>query len=237
MAEVPSVVFNLELRGARHRRHLDRLERSHPARARRRPRLRAARRAVRRADPRSSILARADPARARSSAARLDLRSGPVVHPEYAEHLVRADRRDLGERRRGRPRAPLIAARRAARRARERPPPELSTRSPTHPRSQHVCPTNRRSPRRDQRLRQDRPRCISCRPESASSAIEHGGDQRRRGPGELVQHLLKYDSVYGRFPGIVEAVAGGIVIDGKAITTLDGADPRTCRGRSSASMS
>ena len=38
-------------------------------------------------------------------------------------------------------------------------------------------------------------------------------------------HLLKYDSVYGRFPGLVETRAGSIVIDGVAVRTLAQTDP------------
>jgi glyceraldehyde 3-phosphate dehydrogenase len=38
-------------------------------------------------------------------------------------------------------------------------------------------------------------------------------------------HLLKYDSMYGRFPGTVEARDGGIAIDGTALTVLAERDP------------
>ena len=38
-------------------------------------------------------------------------------------------------------------------------------------------------------------------------------------------HLLKYDSVYGRFPGQVAAAAGGIVVDGVQVRTLAETDP------------
>jgi glyceraldehyde 3-phosphate dehydrogenase len=38
-------------------------------------------------------------------------------------------------------------------------------------------------------------------------------------------HLLKYDSVYGRFPGEVAADAGDIVIDGVTVRTLAETDP------------
>jgi glyceraldehyde 3-phosphate dehydrogenase len=38
-------------------------------------------------------------------------------------------------------------------------------------------------------------------------------------------HLLKYDSVYGRFPGEVAADAGGIVVDGVQVRTLAETDP------------
>ncbi len=83
MAEVPSVLFNLErVRRARRHRHLDRLQRPHAAAARRRPRQRGARRDLRRARPRRHRLpARADPARARAGAAHLDLRAGALRAP------------------------------------------------------------------------------------------------------------------------------------------------------------
>jgi glyceraldehyde 3-phosphate dehydrogenase len=38
-------------------------------------------------------------------------------------------------------------------------------------------------------------------------------------------HLLKYDSVYGRFPGEVEAGDGAIIIDGKELKVLAERDP------------
>jgi glyceraldehyde 3-phosphate dehydrogenase len=38
-------------------------------------------------------------------------------------------------------------------------------------------------------------------------------------------HLLKYDSVYGRFPGDVSVEAGDVVIDGVHVRTLAQADP------------
>jgi glyceraldehyde 3-phosphate dehydrogenase len=38
-------------------------------------------------------------------------------------------------------------------------------------------------------------------------------------------HLLKYDSVHGKFPGKVEAAADGIVVDGKVIKVLSERDP------------
>jgi glyceraldehyde 3-phosphate dehydrogenase len=43
-------------------------------------------------------------------------------------------------------------------------------------------------------------------------------------PAMLV-HLLKYDTVYGRFAGTVEAVEGGIVVDGREIATPTEPDP------------
>jgi glyceraldehyde 3-phosphate dehydrogenase len=42
-------------------------------------------------------------------------------------------------------------------------------------------------------------------------------------------HLLKYDSVYGPFPGTVEACEGGIRVDGVAIPVLAETDPSGCR--------
>jgi glyceraldehyde 3-phosphate dehydrogenase len=39
-------------------------------------------------------------------------------------------------------------------------------------------------------------------------------------------HLLKYDSVFGRFPGTVAAAEGGIEIDGRHVRTLAETDPR-----------
>jgi glyceraldehyde 3-phosphate dehydrogenase len=38
-------------------------------------------------------------------------------------------------------------------------------------------------------------------------------------------HLLKYDSVYGRFPGEVAVDTGGIVVDGAQVRTLADTDP------------
>jgi len=42
---------------------------------------------------------------------------------------------------------------------------------------------------------------------------------------ETLAHLLKYDSVYGRFPGTVEAGNEEIIVDGKAIKSLEERDP------------
>jgi glyceraldehyde 3-phosphate dehydrogenase len=42
---------------------------------------------------------------------------------------------------------------------------------------------------------------------------------------ELIAHLLKYDSVLGRFPGEVEATADGISVDGKELRILNEKDP------------
>ena len=41
----------------------------------------------------------------------------------------------------------------------------------------------------------------------------------------MLSHLLKYDTVYGRFDGTVDAVEGGIVVDGKEIVTPTQTDP------------
>ena len=38
-------------------------------------------------------------------------------------------------------------------------------------------------------------------------------------------HLLKYDSVLGRYPGVVEAAADGIVVDGKTLKVVSHRDP------------
>jgi len=38
-------------------------------------------------------------------------------------------------------------------------------------------------------------------------------------------HLLKYDSVLGRFPGTVEVVAGGLQVDGRTVKVLAERDP------------
>jgi glyceraldehyde 3-phosphate dehydrogenase len=42
---------------------------------------------------------------------------------------------------------------------------------------------------------------------------------------EMIAHLLKYDSILGRFPGEVEAVEGGIEVDGSQIKVLSEKDP------------
>jgi glyceraldehyde 3-phosphate dehydrogenase len=42
---------------------------------------------------------------------------------------------------------------------------------------------------------------------------------------EMIAHLLKYDSILGRFPGEVEAGDGGITVDGREIKVLNEKDP------------
>jgi glyceraldehyde 3-phosphate dehydrogenase len=42
---------------------------------------------------------------------------------------------------------------------------------------------------------------------------------------ELIAHLLKYDSILGRFPGEVEATGDGIRVDGKELRILNEKDP------------
>jgi glyceraldehyde 3-phosphate dehydrogenase len=42
---------------------------------------------------------------------------------------------------------------------------------------------------------------------------------------EMIAHLLKYDSILGRFPGEVEVSDGGITVDGKEIKVLNEKDP------------
>jgi len=44
-------------------------------------------------------------------------------------------------------------------------------------------------------------------------------------PPELLAHLLAHDTVYGPFPGTVEAAADGILVDGRLIHTPTIADP------------
>ena len=62
------------------------------------------------------------------------------------------------------------------------------------------------------------------------AAYEQGADMEVVAINDLVDgatlaHLLKYDSVYGRFPGEVAADAEGIVIDGVRVRTLAETDP------------
>ncbi len=42
---------------------------------------------------------------------------------------------------------------------------------------------------------------------------------------EMITHLLKYDSIYGRFPGEVEAGDGSITVNGSVIKVLSERDP------------
>ncbi len=42
---------------------------------------------------------------------------------------------------------------------------------------------------------------------------------------ETLAHLLKYDSIYGRFPGNVEQGDGAIIVDGVAIKSMEERDP------------
>jgi glyceraldehyde 3-phosphate dehydrogenase len=42
---------------------------------------------------------------------------------------------------------------------------------------------------------------------------------------EMIAHLLKYDSILGRFPGEVDARDGGITVDGREIKVLNEKDP------------
>src|SRR3954466_5397220 len=42
---------------------------------------------------------------------------------------------------------------------------------------------------------------------------------------DMIAHLLRYDSVLGRFPGEIEVVAGGIKVDGAELKVLNEKDP------------
>src|SRR4051812_31780963 len=42
---------------------------------------------------------------------------------------------------------------------------------------------------------------------------------------ELLAHLLRHDSVFGRFPGEVRAVESGLTVDGREIAVFGEADP------------
>ena len=42
---------------------------------------------------------------------------------------------------------------------------------------------------------------------------------------EMIAHLLKYDSILGRFPGEVEVTGDGITVDGKELQVLNEKDP------------
>jgi glyceraldehyde 3-phosphate dehydrogenase len=62
------------------------------------------------------------------------------------------------------------------------------------------------------------------------AAHEQGADIEVVAVNDLVDaatlaHLLKYDSVYGRFPGDVAADAGDVVVDGVQVRTLAETDP------------
>jgi glyceraldehyde 3-phosphate dehydrogenase len=62
------------------------------------------------------------------------------------------------------------------------------------------------------------------------AAHEHGTDIEVVAVNDLVEpatlaHLLKYDSVYGRFPGEVAAADGAIEVDGHPIAALAESDP------------
>jgi glyceraldehyde 3-phosphate dehydrogenase len=62
------------------------------------------------------------------------------------------------------------------------------------------------------------------------AAREHRADIELVAINDLVEpatlaNLLKYDSVYGRFPGEVTAVDGGIAIDGRQVRALAETDP------------
>src|SRR5262249_59746823 len=42
---------------------------------------------------------------------------------------------------------------------------------------------------------------------------------------EMIAHLVRYDSVLGRFPGEVEVTGDGISVDGKQLKVLNEKDP------------
>jgi glyceraldehyde 3-phosphate dehydrogenase len=44
---------------------------------------------------------------------------------------------------------------------------------------------------------------------------------------EANAHLLRYDSTYGRFPGIVEVIDGHLIVDGQKITVTAERDPKS----------
>ena len=50
-----------------------------------------------------------------------------------------------------------------------------------------------------------------------------------------IAHLLKYDSILGRFPGRGEAEGGSIIVDGSELKSCPSATRRRCPGASSAS--
>ncbi|HEX3562704.1 MAG TPA: type I glyceraldehyde-3-phosphate dehydrogenase [Solirubrobacterales bacterium] len=62
------------------------------------------------------------------------------------------------------------------------------------------------------------------------AALEAGSDLEFVAVNDLVDaetiaHLLKYDSVLGRFPGEIEVSGGGITVDGKELRILSEKDP------------
>src|SRR5437588_2849599 len=62
------------------------------------------------------------------------------------------------------------------------------------------------------------------------AAHEAGADIEWRGVNDITDtrtlaHLLKYDSILGRFPGEVEATESGIVVDGKELLVFSERDP------------
>ena len=50
-------------------------------------------------------------------------------------------------------------------------------------------------------------------------------------------HLLKFDSVHGRYDHPVEAVNGGLAVNGSKIEIVSDAIPRTCPGATAGSIS
>ena len=42
---------------------------------------------------------------------------------------------------------------------------------------------------------------------------------------EMIAHLIKYDSILGRFPGEIEVSGGGVTVDGKELKVLNEKDP------------
>src|SRR3712207_6397817 len=62
------------------------------------------------------------------------------------------------------------------------------------------------------------------------AAYERGADIEWVGvhditDNETLAHLLKFDSILGRFPGEVEATGDGLVIDGKELKVFSERDP------------
>ena len=54
---------------------------------------------------------------------------------------------------------------------------------------------------------------------------------------EMLAHLLRHDTVYGPFPGVVEATEGALIVDGRRIEAPSISDPAALPWASSASMS